>query len=55
MKPLRVPDAATVVLALQQEIQRSEESRYDHRLHGLLIHRAAPGGRVFHGYVTCTA
>ena len=37
MKPLQVSDAATVVLALQEEIQRSEESRYDHRLHGLLM------------------
>jgi len=25
------------VLGLQQEIQRSEESRYDHRLHGVLL------------------
>ena len=28
---------ATSVLGLQQEIQRSEESRYDHRLHGVLL------------------
>ncbi len=28
---------ATSVLGLQQEIQRSEESRYDHRLHGVLM------------------
>jgi hypothetical protein len=27
----------TSVLVLQQEIQRSEESRYDHRLHGVLL------------------
>ena len=27
----------TSVLGLQQEIQRSEESRYDHRLHGVLL------------------
>lgn len=25
------------MLSLQQEIQRSEESRYDHRLHGVLL------------------
>ena len=25
------------VLGLQQEIQRSDESRYDHRLHGVLL------------------
>ena len=36
MRPLRILDAASV-LALQQEIQRSEESRYDHRLHGVLL------------------
>ena len=34
--PLRISDAVSV-LSLQQEIQRSEESRYDHRLHGVLL------------------
>jgi hypothetical protein len=36
MRPLLISDA-TSVLSLQQEIQRSEESRYDHRLHGVLL------------------
>jgi transposase len=36
MRPLRISEA-TSVLGLQQEIQRSEESRYDHRLHGVLL------------------
>src|SRR5258707_3634044 len=36
MRPLKVSDA-TCVWGLQQEIQRSEESRYDHRLHGVLL------------------
>src|ERR1700681_1376916 len=36
MRPLIISDA-TSVLGLQQEIQRSEESRYDHRLHGVLL------------------
>ena len=36
MRPLRV-SGTTSVLGLQQEIQRSEESRYDHRLHGVLL------------------
>src|SRR5262245_1830603 len=36
MRPLSISDA-TSVLSLQQEIQRSEESRYDHRLHGVLL------------------
>lgn len=34
--PLQIADAVSV-LSLQQEIQRSEESRYDHRLHGVLL------------------
>jgi len=37
MKALTVPDAPLAVLALQDEIHRSEESRYDHRLHGVLL------------------
>lgn len=36
MRPLVLSDAASVV-GLQQEIQRSEDSRYDHRLHGVLL------------------
>ena len=36
MRPLIISDA-TSVLTLQQEIHRSEESRYDHRLHGVLL------------------
>jgi transposase len=37
MRPLRIAEAATIVLGLQDEIRRSEESRYDHRLHGVLL------------------
>ena len=37
MRPLTVSDAEAVIVGLQQEIQRSEESRYDHRLHGVLL------------------
>ena len=37
MKPLTIKDADTVALGLQDEIRRSEESRYDHRLHGVLL------------------
>src|SRR3979411_3506616 len=36
MRPLTI-SGATSVVGLQQEIQRSEESRYDHRLHGVLL------------------
>jgi len=32
-----VADAPTAVLALQDEIRRSNQSRYDHRLHGVLL------------------
>ena len=36
MKPLTIRDP-DIILGLQDEIRRSEESRYDHRLHGLLL------------------
>jgi len=37
MKPLTISDAETMILALQDEIRRSEDSRYDHRLHAILL------------------
>ena len=37
MKKLTIPDAEAVILAIQDEIQRSPQARYDHRLHGLLL------------------
>jgi len=37
MKPLTIADADMIVLGLQDEIRRSRESRYDHRLHGVLL------------------
>lgn len=37
MKKLEIADADVMRVAIQQEIQRSDESRYDHRLHGLLL------------------
>ena len=37
MEKLMFDDPEVVKLALQQEISRSPESRYDHRLHGLLF------------------
>jgi transposase len=37
MTPLKIADAQTMILALQDEIRRSDESRYDHRLHGVLL------------------
>jgi len=37
MKQLQLQDSDMMHIAIQQEIQRSEESKYDHRLHGLLL------------------
>lgn len=37
MEKLTVSDASTIVLGLQDEIRRSDEAKYDHRLHGVLL------------------
>ena len=37
MRRLQIDDSGVIRIAIQQEIGRSEESRYDHRLHGLLL------------------
>lgn len=37
MRRLEIRDADIMRIAVQQEIHRSEESRYDHRLHGVLL------------------
>jgi transposase len=37
MRRLEIGDAEIMRIAVQQEIVRSEESRYDHRLHGILL------------------
>jgi transposase len=37
MKALTISDPETIVLALQDEIRRSNEARYDHRLHAVLL------------------
>jgi transposase len=37
MRKLEIKDAEIIGLAVQGEISRSEESRYDHRLHGILL------------------
>ena len=34
---LTVADALTIILGLQDEIRRSTDARYDHRLHGVLL------------------
>lgn len=37
MRKLQIQDAEIMIMALRQEIARSEKSRYDHRLHGVLL------------------
>ena len=37
MKPLTVSDRENMVFAIHDEIRRSEQSKYDHRLHGVLL------------------
>ena len=37
MRKLQISDANVMFVAVQQEILRSEDSRYDHRLHGILL------------------
>jgi transposase len=37
MKALTISDQENMILALQDEIRRDDASRYDHRLHGVLL------------------
>lgn len=37
MRKLQITDPEVMSLAIRQEIGRSEDSRYDHRLHGVLL------------------
>jgi len=37
MRTLKVEDADVMVMALQDEIRRTEHARYDHRLHAVLM------------------
>jgi transposase len=37
MRKLKIADPEVMRIAIQQEISRSDESRYDHRLHSLLL------------------
>ena len=37
MQRLQIADAKMMEIALKNEILRSEEARYDHRLHGVLL------------------
>lgn len=37
MRKLEIKNADTMRLSIQEEIRRSDESKYDHRLHGVLL------------------
>ncbi|MCE5334597.1 MAG: helix-turn-helix domain-containing protein [Desulfobacteraceae bacterium] len=37
MRKAKITDAEEMAFALQDEIRRTDESRYDHRLHGVLL------------------
>ena len=37
MRKLKIQNPEAEILNLKKEIQRSDESRYDHRLHGVLM------------------
>lgn len=37
MKALTIKDAPSIILGLQDEIKRSEDSRYEHRLHAIVL------------------
>lgn len=37
MRKLEVSDTEVMSVAIRQEIERNDESRYDHRLHGVLL------------------
>ena len=37
MKPLTVSDTENMIMAIQDEIRRNDASRYNHRLHGVLL------------------
>lgn len=43
MRKLEIKDAQMIGMAIQDEISRSEEARYDHRLHGILLVCAGKG------------
>ena len=37
MRKLEIENPEVMSIAIRQEIERSDESRYDHRLHGVLL------------------
>jgi transposase len=45
MEKLHISDSESIILALQDEIRRSSDSRYYHRLHGILLVAHGMSGR----------
>jgi hypothetical protein len=37
MKALTISDKGNMIMAIRDEIRRNDASRYDHRLHGVLL------------------
>ncbi len=52
MRRLEIKNAEIMKTVIQQEIVRSEEARYDHRLHGVLL---VCGASVALKYLRCLA
>jgi len=50
MRKLQIEGTEAIRIAIQQEIERSEETRYQHRLHGLLLLAAGHSCRQVAGF-----
>lgn len=50
MRKLQIECTEAIRIAILQEIERSEDSRYDHRLHGLLLLAAGHSCRQVAGF-----
>jgi transposase len=50
MRRLEIRDAEVMRVAIRQEIERTDESRYDHRLHGVLLVANGYGGGEVAGW-----
>src|SRR5579875_14489 len=50
MRKLQIECTEAIRVAIQQEIERSEETRYQHRLHGLLLLAAGHSCRQVAGF-----
>lgn len=51
MRKEEISDAEVMGIAIRQEIERNEEARYDHRLHGLLLVAKGMSARQAAGWI----